>query len=64
LSSDVDSHHDRLRAKVGGREARAPPSLDRGVKIAAGTDAGFGDVPHGGNARELTLLAKGGMTAM
>jgi imidazolonepropionase-like amidohydrolase len=39
-------------------------ALARGVRIGAGTDAGVVGVPHGGNARELELLVKGGMKAM
>ena len=35
----------------------------RGVRIGAGTDAGF-MVPHGSNARELELLVKAGLTPM
>lgn len=36
---------------------------DAGVKIAAGTDAGF-VVPHGENALEILQLVKGGFTVM
>lgn len=39
-------------------------ALDRDVKIGAGTDAGVMGVPHGSNARELTLLVRGGMKPM
>lgn len=38
-------------------------AVEAGVKIAMGTDSGVG--PHGGNARELDLMARyGGMTPM
>ncbi|HEU5344368.1 MAG TPA: amidohydrolase family protein [Ktedonobacterales bacterium] len=38
-------------------------AVEAGVKIAMGTDTGVG--PHGGNARELELMARfGGMSAM
>ncbi|MGZ3673017.1 MAG: amidohydrolase family protein [Ktedonobacterales bacterium] len=38
-------------------------AVDAGVKVAMGTDSGVG--PHGGNARELSLMMEhGGMTAM
>ena len=35
-------------------------AVEAGVKVAMGTDAGVG--PHGDNLRELTLMAKGGMS--
>jgi imidazolonepropionase-like amidohydrolase len=38
-------------------------AVEAGVKVAMGTDTGVG--PHGGNARELDLMARyGGMSAM
>ena len=37
-------------------------AVEAGVKVAMGTDTGVG--PHGGNARELRLMAENGMTPM
>jgi imidazolonepropionase-like amidohydrolase len=38
-------------------------AVEAGVRIAMGTDSGVG--PHGGNARELAMMAKyGGMSPM
>ena len=37
-------------------------AVEAGVTVAMGTDTGVG--PHGGNARELRLMAENGMTAM
>ena len=37
-------------------------AVEAGVKVAMGTDTGVG--PHGGNARELRLMAENGMSPM
>ncbi len=37
---------------------------ERGVRIAAGTDAGFTAVWHGGNAIEMALLVQAGLSSM
>ena len=47
-------------AKFRGQEL----AMKMGVKIAAGSDAGFAQVHHGLNARELEFLVEGGMTPL
>lgn len=39
-------------------------ALEAGVKIALGTDAGYGPAVHGTNAYELELMVENGMTPM
>jgi imidazolonepropionase-like amidohydrolase len=50
----------KARAAIRGRAASMKLAIQRGVKIALGTDAGV--VKHGTNAREFRLMVKYGMS--
>ena len=54
---------EKSRSVMEAHRASFRKAVEAGVKVAMGTDSGVG--PHGGNARELSLMvAHGGMTPM
>jgi imidazolonepropionase-like amidohydrolase len=52
----------KAREVVADHQASFRLAVERGVKIAMGTDTGVG--PHGSNAEELERMVEGGMTPM
>lgn len=52
----------KARDVMGDHQASFRLAVERGVKIAMGTDTGVG--PHGTNAEELERMVEGGMTPM
>jgi imidazolonepropionase-like amidohydrolase len=52
----------KAREVVEDHQASFRLAVERGVRIAMGTDTGVG--PHGTNAEELALMVEGGMTPM
>lgn len=52
----------KARAVMADHRASFRRAVEAGVKVAMGTDSGVG--PHGGNAREVVLMAQHGMTPM
>jgi imidazolonepropionase-like amidohydrolase len=52
----------KAREVIESHKASFRLALDRGVKIAMGTDTGVG--PHGSNVEELELMTELGMSAM
>ncbi|HEU5440745.1 MAG TPA: amidohydrolase family protein [Ktedonobacterales bacterium] len=53
---------EKARQVMATHRASFRKAVEAGVKVAMGTDSGVG--PHGGNARELALMAEHGMTPM
>ena len=54
---------EKARSVIEAHQRSFRMAVEAGVKVAMGTDTGVG--PHGGNARELALMARhGGMSAM
>ncbi len=54
--------HRKARQVIAASQASFRRAVERGVKIAMGTDMGCG--PHGSNAEELVLMVQNGMSAM
>jgi imidazolonepropionase-like amidohydrolase len=52
----------KAREVMAAHQASFRMAVDKGVKIAMGTDTGVG--PHGTNAEELERMVEGGMTPM
>jgi len=52
----------KAREVMGAHQASFRLAVERGVRIAMGTDTGVG--PHGSNAEELERMVEGGMTPM
>jgi imidazolonepropionase-like amidohydrolase len=52
----------KAREVIADHQASFRLAVERGVKIAMGTDTGVG--PHGTNAEELERMVEGGMTPM
>lgn len=55
---------DAAKERVSLRRSNVRRAIEMGVAVAAGTDAGVGDVPHGSLAHELDELMDAGMTPL
>jgi imidazolonepropionase-like amidohydrolase len=55
---------DRMQPHLDSQIRSFKMALQKGVKIATGTDAGFNAILHGANASELQYLVRHGMTPM